>query len=293
MKLFKRKQLPILYRRSKGQKVVFAFGFFFMALYAFLLMYPYIFGFLASLKPNGRSYMIDPVSVEAPFHFSNYLKAFDSLLVNGHPYPELLFNSIWYSVLGQLIGLTTATCSTYVVSRYNFKGHNFFYNLVIITMIIPIIGSGASAYKLYHQLGFVESPTILIGCIGGLCDLILYAYFKSVPKEYSEAAEVDGAGHFRIFAQIMVPQVIGGLSVLFVSGLIGRWNDYSTPLLYLSKKYPTLATAMYIYEQEMVYHANQPVFFAGALIAAIPPVILFVVLQNTLMTKVYIGGLKG
>ena len=293
MKLFKREKLPIIYRRTGSQRVVFIFGFIIMAIYAFLLMYPYIFGFLASLKEHGRAYMTDPVSVETPFYFSNYGKALKSLLVNGHTYPVLLFNSIWYSVLGQFIGLATATCSTYVISRYNFKGHNFFYNLVIITMILPIIGSGPSAYKLYYQLGFVESPLILVGCIGGLCDLILYAYFKGIPKEYAEAAEVDGAGHFRIFLEIMLPQVIGGLSVLFVSGVIGRWNDYSTPLLYLAKRFPTLATAMYIYEQEIIYSANQPVFFAGALIAAIPPVILFVVLQNTLMTKVYIGGLKG
>lgn len=289
----KKNRLPILYRRTGGQKVVFCIAFVVMAIYAGLLLYPYIFGFLASLKAHGRAYMTDPVSVDWPLYFSNYGKAFKSLVVNGHTYPVLVFNSLWYSIIGQFLGMAAATCSTYVISRYEFKGRDFWYNLVIITMILPIFGTGAASYKLYYQLGFVESPLLLVGCIGGLCDLILFAYFKGVPKEFSEAAEVDGAGHFRIFIQIVLPQVIGGLSVLFLSGLIGRWNDYSTPLLYLSKKYPTLATAMYIYEQEIIYSANQPVFFAGALIAAIPPVVLFICLQDTLMTKVYLGGLKG
>ncbi len=293
MTLFKKKEVSVLYKRSKSEKIVFAVGFVVMAVFAFMLMYPYIFGVLSSLKEHGRAYMTDPVSVTLPFYFSNYKKAINSLVVNGHPYPVLLFNSIWYSMLGQLIPLVGTICSTYVVSRYKFKGHNFVYNLVIFTMILPIMSSGASSYRLMYKLGFIESPTILFSSLGSLCSLILYAFFKGIPQDYSEAAEMDGAGHFRIFLQIMLPQVIGGLSVIYISNVIAAWNDYSGPLLYLSKKYPTLATGMYIYEQQIIYSANQPVFFAGALIAAIPPVILFVVLQNTLMTKVYIGGLKG
>lgn len=293
MKLFKKRELPIIYRRSKSQKMVFAIGFCVMLLYAVALMYPYIYGILMSLKENGRAFMADPVHVEFPLHFENYIKAFKTLKVGRVTYPFLLFNSLWYSIIGQFLSLATATCSTYVISRYDFKGRNFFYNLVIIVMILPIIGSGPATYRLYYKLGFVESPLILISCIGGLCDLILFAYFKGIPKDYAEAAEVDGAGHFKIFYQIMLPQVIGGLTVLFLSGVIGRWNDYSGPLLYLYRSYPTLATGMYIYEQEIIYTGNQPIFFAGALIAAIPPVILFVSLQNTLMTRVYIGGLKG
>lgn len=293
MKLFKKRELPIIYRRSKSQKVVFAVGFLVMALYAFMLMYPYIYGVVMSLKENGRAFMADPVHIDFPLFFSNYITAFKTLKVGRHTYPVLLFNSVWYSIIGQFLGLATATCSTYVISRYDFKGRNFFYNLVIVVMILPIIGSGPSMYRLFYNLGFVESPLILVGCIGGLCDLILFAYFKGIPKDYSEAAEVDGAGHFRIFYQIMLPQVMGGLSVLFLNGVIGRWNDYSTPLLYLYRSYPTLATGIYIYESEIIYTGNQPIFFAGALIAAIPPVVLFVILQNTLMTKIYIGGLKG
>ena len=64
-------------------------------------------------------------------------------------------------------------------------------------------------------------------------------------------------------------------------------------MLYLNRSFPTLASGLYVYERRIEYLANQPVYFAGVVLAMIPPIILYLVMQNTIMSKVYFGGLKG
>lgn len=283
----------IVNRRSKSEKIVYAIVFVLFTVYCLCLLYPYFYGLNASLKLNGRVFMKNPVSLAIPMEWSNYAKAFDQLVIADNSYFMMIFNSLWYSVGGALIGLMTSAMSTYCVCKYTFRGRNFVYNLVIFTMILPIVGAGPAAYRLFTQLGITQSPLLLVTCIGGLCDLVIFAYMKNIPWEYAESAFIDGAGHFRVFFLIMLPQALPALSVLFVSSTIGRWNDFSTPILYLNESFPTLASGLYLYEQKIKYLANQPVYFAGAILAMLPPLVLFAVMQNSIMSKVYLGGLKG
>ena len=283
----------IVNRHTKGEFIVYVIVFVLFVIYAVGLIYPYLYGLNASLKVNGRAFMENPVSIAWPPEFSNYLTAFEELVVADNSYFMMTFNSIWYSIVGAAITLLTSSMSTYCVCKYTFRGRNFIYNLVIFMMILPIVGAGPSAYRLYTQLGITQSPLILVTCLGGLCDLIIFAYMKNIPWEYAEAAFIDGAGHFSVFFRIMLPQALPALSVLFATNVIGRWNDYSTPILYLNESYPTLASGLYLYEQRIVYMANQPIYFAGAILAMLPPLILFIAMQNSIMSKVYLGGLKG
>ena len=292
-RVFGRKDTSILFKRKGKEKIIYGVVFVLFLIYALGILYVYFFAFNASLKNGGRAFMRDMVSLSSPPKWENYIDAFSLLTIGKTTYPIMIWNSVWYSVIGSVLGLATVTLSTYVISRYQFPGRNFIYNMVIFIMILPIMGSGPANYRLMAQLGFIESPLILLRSIDGLLDLILFAYFKAIPWEYAEAAMVDGASHWKIFSKIMLPQVLPGLSVLFVQAVIGRWNAYEGPLLYLGNNYPTLAVGIYKFESQIKYAANQPAFFAGALLAAIPPIVLYVLIQNTLMTKIFVGGLKG
>ena len=90
----------------------------------------------------------------------------------------------------------------------------------------------------------------------------------------------------------MLPMAIPSIMAIVVTSFIGNWNDYMTPLLYF-KSMPTLSSGLWRYEQESRYNANEPVFLAGVVISLIPVVTLFIAFQNTIMQKVYAGGLKG
>lgn len=264
------------------------------AVYAILLMYPYFYALDISLMENGRAFIRNPVHIPWPLHFENYARAFKELEINNNNYFQMLFNSIWYSVLTPALGLIVSTCTGYVVCKYDFRGKMFIYNMVLIVMMIPVMGSFTAQYRLYNQLNLVNSPLILITGAGGFGSTFLYVYsfFKTVSWNYAEAAFMDGAGHFHVFYKIMMPMVMPMLTAFFVMGFVGAWNSVEGPLTWLEEM-PTLSYGIYAYEQKAKYFANQPIYFAGVMISIVPVVLLFIFFQNTIMNNVSIGGLKG
>ena len=280
-------------KRSKSEKIVYAVFFILMMLLCVAIIYIYLYGFNASLKENGRVFVHDPNSFASELCFSNYVKAFKEMTVNKNSYFMMTFNSIWYSVGGTLFSLSVAACSTYIVARFKNKFTKAIFNICILVMIFPVVGAEPALYRLYHNLHMDQTPLILLSGLNNMCNLIMYAFFSALPQTYAEAAYIDGANEFQVFFRIMLPIAIPSISVLFVTGVIAAWNDWATPMLYLNRSFPTLASGLYVYERKIEYLANQPVYFAGVILAMIPPIILFSVMQNTIMSKVYFGGLKG
>ena len=122
--------------------------------------------------------------------------------------------------------------------------------------------------------------------------VVLYSFFKSLPWSYAEAAMIDGAGHFRTFIKVMMPQALGVIMALVLVAFIGQWNDYMFPILFL-KDWPTLSSGLYIYQIEQVRSTNYPVLFAGLIISILPVLALYILFQNTLLDMTMSGGLKG
>ena len=161
-------------------------------------------------------------------------------------------------------------------------------------MILPIVGNLPATYKMYNDLHITNSPLLLIVNAGGLGGnfLILYAAFQGVSDSYMDAARIDGAGQYSVFFKIMLPQVFPAMFAIMLMGFIGTWNDYMGPLLYL-EDFPTLATGLMVFEQEMVYDVNMPVFFAGSMLLIVPTLALFAAFSDKILTSVSMGGLKG
>ena len=292
----------LLSRKSTSEIVVRVVAFTIMFVHCALIIYVFLYGLNASLRWDGRSFMRDPNAL-AIFtnpekgifepRFENYILAFKLLEDTSYSYFSMVLNSIWYSIGGTLFSLTVAACSTYIVAKYKNKFTRSIFALCLFIMIFPVVGSAPSLYRLYKTLNFDQTPLILLSGLNNLCHLMMYAFFSALSWTYAEAAFIDGASDFQVFYKIMLPMALPSLSVLFVNGVIGAWNDYSTPMLYLNESFPTLASGLFTFENLMKYNSNQPVYFAGVCMAMIPPIILFSVMQNTIMSKVYFGGLKG
>ena len=300
-----KKKKKNLNRRSLSERIVMGIAFVLMLIQCIAILFVFLYGVNLSLKWNQLSFLnvAERNSLSVRFngeegifepYFKNYLLAFTELQSTGVPFFSMVINSIWYSVGGTLLSLTVAACSTYIVSKYKNKFTRFVFALVIFLMIFPVVGSGPSLYKLYRSLGFDQTPLILLSGLNNMCHLMMYAFFSALSWTYAEAAFIDGANDFQVFFKIMLPMAIPSISVLFVTGVISMWNDYTTPLLYLSESFPTLSAGLYLFEFRSKYgNLNYPVFFAAVTISMIPPILLFVAMQNTIMTKVYFGGLKG
>lgn len=267
-------------------------GFIVFGVYTLLLLGPIFWTFLNSLKTR-LEYLESVVALPKQWLFSNYIQAFKVLSAGGKNVFVMLINSMWLAVAKPTISILTASMASYVMSKYKFPGRHVIWTTMIVMMIVPIYGAGASIYKMYQALHMYDSPLILLASITGLGgSMMIIAAFDGVSKTYMEAAFIEGAGHFRIFWRIMFPQVTGLLFALWIMAFIGAWNDYMGPIMYLPS-FVTLSSGLYIYQVEQARKLNTPVLFAGALMCIVPVVTLFIVFQDKFINLSYGSGIKG
>lgn len=292
-------------KKTLGEKITFIVVFVIFVAYAIYLLFPFAFAINSSLRSGGfdvdgfpttpsREFMDNMLIFAWPPNFNNYIEAFSELKVGKIGFVEMLINSVVYAGGATFMGIMSSTFLAYAVSRYNFKIKNFLYGLALFTMIIPIYGSAPANYRLLTQLGLTNNWGYLLCTAGGFGFnfLIIYSFFQAISKEYMEAAFIDGATHYGVFFKIMLPMAIPSITAIVITAFIGAWNDYMTPLLYF-KKLSTLSAGLYLYKNESMYAANDVAYLAGVIISMIPVVVIFIAFQNTVMEKVYAGGLKG
>lgn len=280
------------YKKKRRFSVYELVGFIVFGVYTLLLLGPIFWTFLNSLKTR-LEYLESVVALPKQWLFSNYIQAFKVLSAGGKNVFVMLINSIWLAVAQPTISILTASMASYVMSKYKFPGRHVIWTTMIVMMIVPIYGSGASVYKMYQALNMYDSPLILLASITGLGgSMMIIAAFDGVSKTYMEAAFIEGAGHFRIFWKIMFPQVTGLLFALWIMAFIGAWNDYMGPIMYLPS-FVTLSSGLYIYQVEQARKLNTPVLFAGALMCIVPVVTLFIVFQDKFINLSYGSGIKG
>lgn len=280
-------------RRSPFQKVVFVIIFVLFVVYAFTMIFPFIWLILNSLKTgadffsSGRSSFAFP----AAFTFDNYAKAFSE-----YSFFAMFLRSLLLAGGGTLLTLITSSCAAYTVAKYKFPGRGFIYAVVIFALIVPVVGTLPAQYALMKALGLSNSfiGVLLIYSGGfGFNFLLLYSYFKNLSWGYAEAALVDGAGDFRVFFQIMIPLSRPALIAVGIIQFIGLWNDYQSPYLYW-KSAPTLAVGLQdLYVQFKDQSTKLPVLFASIVLALLPIVTIFCVFSKTIMENTVVGGLKG
>ncbi len=280
-------------RRSRSEYVVYSIVFLILSLFALSYVLAYLWGFMAGCKTHTELIM-EPFKFPAKWNFRNYLDAFTLLKVNDVNMLGMIGNSIWLVLGGGILNVMGGCLMAYATTKYRFRGRQVLITINIVTMIIPILGALPSQYRIYHKLGMIDSPLILIGYFGGFGSLNLFmtAFFKNLSWEYAEAAFLDGASHYTVLFRIMIPLAAGPILALFVMQAVGIWNDYMTALLFL-RSMPTLATGIYLFNVQMVYRARMDILLAATILSSIPVLVLYICFNKTILTNVSFGGLKG
>ncbi len=286
------KKLNLFARRTVSERIVFAIVFLMFMSVALSYIYIFVWGFLSGLKTHDEVIM-NPFGFPEKAYFSHYLEVFTHLKVAGYDFFGMLLNSMYFSILGPLITNMMACMLAYATTKYRFPGSKLYGIIVTFIVILPIYGSGGSAYRLYYKLGLISSYSQIILAFGGMNMTYLYfqAAFSNLSWGYAEAAFIDGANDYTVFFRIMLPQVMNVFGTLFILAWVGDWNNYSSPLIYLPKL-PTLASGIYLFELNMRYEVRMDLLYAAYMITAIPPLILFSVFNNALTSNLSMGGLK-
>lgn len=275
------------------QKIIFYVIMVVFILYALSILIP-IFWLLMNTLKTAKEYDYGKFFPQG-FEIINYVLAFEELTVYGTNVIGMMFNSLWYAVGGAALGVICGTAVAYCISKYRFWGRGLLSAIAIAVMIIPVVGSLPSQYKVFEFMGMINSPMILLTFTSGfgLNYLVMRAAFDNLSWSYAEASFIDGAGHFRVFIQVMIPQVMPMISALFLVAFIGAWNDYMSPLIFLPEL-PTLSTGLYVYEYKnrKSMDMSMPIYFTGVVLCLIPVFTLFMIFRNTIMDMSLGGGVK-
>lgn len=292
-----------------------------LIIYALTILYVLFWGLLTSLKANVDFAVYDnkfglpnlEYSKDEVFSLKNYALVLEKLQFdrttsyyrNGvliehttrNTIPLMLFNTLYYAIVQAVLPTLMSAIMAYLCSKFSeFKTITVFYYVALFTMMIPAVGTYASEISMLQNLGVYDT---YIGYLlqkayyGGTYFFVFYAFFKSVSNTYSEAAELDGASHYRIFFQIVLPLIGKTFLTIALIQFVGTWNDFRTPLLYMPT-YPSIAYGVYhlTHVTAPAGLARVPTRVAACMLLAVPILIVFIAFKEKLMGNISMGGLK-
>lgn len=261
-------------------------------IYGITLLYPISWMLYNSVKTK-QEFLNNPWPPAAVLQINNYVEVFS--LFNLW---EMLFNSLTLSLGIPTFSLFATACVAYAVAKYDFPGKRILYFTAVAVMFIPTTGSLPVTFKLINDLRLYDTWLgMIIRTAGGFGFnfLILNGVFAGVSKTYAEAAKIDGAGNWRIFLQIMVPQAKATLFAVWILGFIGQWNDYNAAKLFYPT-HETLAVGLKnisdLIASSKDYMQDYPKLFAAVIITITPVVIIFIACQKYIIQLNMGGGIK-
>ncbi|MBR5569673.1 MAG: carbohydrate ABC transporter permease [Oscillospiraceae bacterium] len=208
----------------------------------------------------------------------------------------MLNNTLLYAGVGALISSIVPCLVAYVCAKTDFKFNGVIYGIVIVSMVLPIVGSAPSEMKMLKDLGIYNTMYgnwIQKFHFLGMYFLVYYAAFKSFPNTYLDAAYIDGAGEWRTLLHVTLPLVRNTFLTILLIRFIDYWNDYQTPLLYIPS-HPTLAVGLFNLGNSTVGELSWvPRKVAACIILLLPIMTLFITFRDKLMGSLTMGGIKG
>lgn len=263
-----------------------------IAFIAVVAAFPLVWMVLTSLKTPQETMQVPPVWVPA----NPTLDAYGAVagVVN---LGQSFLNSAIIAVVTTLAINVTSLMAGYAFAKYRFRGRDLLFATLIATMFLPPIVTLIPLYRLVGYLGLNASLAgVVVPNLANAFGIFLMRQFiKGVPDELIEAARMDGASELRVLFQIVVPAVMPAIAALTLFAFVYHWNSYLWPLTVLqgrAEQYPIVISLSRLlsYNRGAM---NTGLVMAGATLAVLPPVILFVMLQRFFVDSIVSTGVKG
>ena len=298
MSIFKKKKND-LYLSDKqpltvGGKIALGVSYAFLILWAVIVIVPIAQVVISSFNGAQANRLI--IGGEFSFSLKHFKTLFEDTL-----YLKWMGNTLFVSISTAILVILIVSFTGYAYSRYRFKGKKASLMTVMLIQTIPVF-VGITAYFTMYSIasdiipGFTRQMMLILiyagGCIASNT-VILKGYLDSISTELDDAAKIDGCSSMKIYRLIIMPIARPMLAIIGLWSFIGPFGDYLLPkvLLNSSADYTLAAGLQTLITDERTI--NQPAFTAGALLTAIPIVILFVVLQKQLVSGLSNGATKG
>jgi multiple sugar transport system permease protein len=265
--------------------------YFILTFVALLIIMPLVWMVSTSLKPRAEIFTRELQWIPANPSLVNYERLFANPAT---PIGRWFVNSMVVASVATLLILFIDALAAYAYARMDFPGRKPLFALLLVTLFMPGIMFLIPNFLTIFRLGLLNNyaGVIFPGLAGVFGVFFLRQFFEGLPRELEEAAEIDGANRWQTFFQIILPLAKPALATLGIITFLGSWNDFLWPLLILSDRLmqtlpPGLRTL------QGAYTSDYGLMMAGAVVVAIPVLILYTILQRYIVQSVATSGLKG
>jgi len=266
---------------------------------ALTFFFPFYWALTGALKRPAELNRIPPLLYPPDPQWNNFVEVGQVI-----PFYRFVGNTAVITILGMIGGLLSSSIVGYGFSSFRFRGRNFWFTLMLATMILPGEVTLIPTYMLFHYLGWVNSikPLVVPNYFGGgaFSIFLFRQFFSSIPKELNDASKIDGCGPARYYLQILMPLSTPVIITLCILWFQHMWNDLLGPLIYIiDQDKLTISVGLLALRTSIagaVSRRGKPtehLLMAGSVIAMIPSLVIFFTLQRYFIRGVIMTGIKG
>lgn len=250
--------------------------------------FPFLWMILSSFKQSSEFYLLVPKLLPEKFQWNNFTELFDKW-----SFARYYKNSIFVTAVQVISNILIVLLAGYGFAKFNFKGKNSLFLIVLSSTMIPWVATIIPLYILTNSLHLIDTyPGLIIPGMADAFSIFLARNFMStIPTPLLEAARIDGAGELKVFFRVVIAQVKPLIAVIAIQKMISSWNAFQWPLLVVnSEELRTLPIAMA--KLSSLYYDSYNLKMAAATLAIIPVLILYIAFQKYFVEGISLSGIK-
>lgn len=260
----------------------------FLTVFSLIMMYPMAWMLMTSFKSNADIQMNKTKFFPEKWTIEGYQTAFEKA-----PIAQWFINSILVVVIVTAAVILTSTLIGYIFAKYEFKGKKVLFVLLLATMMVPPQVTMIPRYLMIQEMHLFNTIGALIvpGLISAFSIYMARQFIADVPDSLCEAAKIDGAGPFRIYWSVILPNIKPAIGSIGIFTAMMNWNDYLNPLLMLNDmEKMTLPLGLVIFDTQRV--ADMSATMAAASMMMMPMIIIFILFQKQFVKGMTMSGIK-
>jgi multiple sugar transport system permease protein len=260
-----------------------------MILLAALWLFPFLWMLSTALKPNAEVFQFPPRLLGSSIEWSNFAGAWNFV-----PFGRFMFNGLFVSMVGTLLVLFTSILSAYAFARLQFWRREQLFLIYLGTLMIPQEVTVVPLFLLMKSLGWVNTYQALIlpSAFTAFGTFLLRQFFLTIPRDFEEAARIDGATRWQILWNVIVPMAKPAIAVLALFSFIGYWNNFLWPLIVgNTREMATVPVGLNLFNGQHGTEWNY--MMAASTISILPTAILTIALQKYIIEGISISGFGG
>jgi multiple sugar transport system permease protein len=257
-----------------------------------VFFFPFIWMVSSSFKPLGDIYLFPPKLITENMSFKNYI----NVLFEQKPSFLIYFKNTTITTVVSVIGtLATSSMAGYAFAKMKFRFRDQLFMLYLVTMMVPFQVLMVPQFILFKYMGIFNTlwALILPRLFSPLSTFLMRQFFVGIPDSIIEAGRIDGASEAKVFSRLILPLAKPSMATIFILNFVWRWNEYEAPLIFLTdKKLYTLTVGLTNFIDEAGFSQDH-LILAGATVALIPMMLIFILGQKYMVEGLTAGSVKG